>query len=109
MKIINWFKRIIKSFRKVNMLNDPSIEFAEGCSGLSCYKLEIMNNEIDKLNIYEMFEVSKNQNIFSNDKVAKILELLNCTDEKVLNNINYEELDINNFRKNLKSLTNFPV
>lgn len=109
MRIIDWLKRIINSLRKVKMLNFPMIEFADENIGMSNFKIQVFNNELDKINMYELYELGKTQDVQKKDKVLKILELLNCSDENLLKNINSDDLDINNFRENLKILTSFPV
>ena len=109
MGIIDWLKRIINSFRKMKMLNFPMIEFADENIGPSNFKIQVFNNEIDKINMYELYELGQNHDFQKKEKVLKILELLNCSDENLLKNINSDDLDINNFRENLKLLTSFPV
>ncbi len=103
MKIIEWIKRIISSFKKVKRLNEPGLEYAEGTDSIR-NSLSVLKPTENELNNYELFENTLDSNISKTDKVIDILKSIGCTDEKLIENSNYEDLNIQNFKANLDDL-----
>lgn len=111
MKIIQWIKDFINKC-KTKKLNAPNFENiqSENIKIESTENISLNEKTIDKVddNVKkDIFALNTKKELSKNDKVKQILKTIGCEKEIFLKITDFENLDIENFKTNLKLLTNF--